>query len=192
MPPRRVTLSVEPGRRRFTVADILKTAMTAPVPLHFRFATAGDIPALASVINAAFVVESFLHGTRTSPEHLEAQMQKGRILIAEDDAHAILASMYMEPRGASAYLGMLAVEPTHQGSGLSRRLLEAAEELLRAEGFAALEITVLSLRPELMPLYRKLGFVETGTEPFHSPQLVKDGLACHCICMSKMLRTPTL
>lgn len=165
--------------------------MTAPPHLQYRLATAGDIPALAAMINSAFVVESFLHGTRTDPEHLEAQMRKGRILIAEDGARAILASIYMEPRGASAYLGMLAVHPAHQGSGLSRRLLQTTEELLRAEGFAALEITVLSLRPELLPLYRRLGFVETGTEPFHSPQLVKDGLECHCICMAKPLRSPT-
>lgn len=164
--------------------------MTAPLHLQYRLATTSDIPALAAMINAAFVVESFLHGTRTNPEHLEAQMRTGRILIAEDDSRAILASIYMEPRGASVYLGMLAVRPAHQGSGLSRRLLQTTEELLRAEGFATLEITVLSLRPELMPLYRKLGFVEMGTEPFHSPELVKEGFECHCIRMSKTLRTP--
>ena len=48
-------------------------------------------------------------------------------------------------------------------------------------------ITVLSLRPELPPIYRKLGYAETGTEEFHRSQPLKSGVVCHAIVMSKAL-----
>jgi ribosomal protein S18 acetylase RimI-like enzyme len=66
-------------------------------------------------------------------------------------------------------------------------MVEAAEEHLRRRGCEVLDITVLSLRPELPPLYRRLGFVETGTEEFVHPIPLKPGFECHCIVMSKKL-----
>jgi len=51
----------------------------------------------------------------------------------------------------------------------------------------AVDISVLSLRPELLPLYRRYGFVETGTEEFHFSRNLRDGAECHCIVMSKPL-----
>jgi GNAT superfamily N-acetyltransferase len=161
--------------------------MTEADLIRFRFATADDVPALVPMINAAYVVESFLEGTRTNPVHLTAQLEKGRILVGEDDAGQILTSIYIESREDRAYLGLFAVDPTHQGTGLGRRLFNAVEERLRAEGFSTIELTVLNLRPELLPIYRRFGFVETGTEAYRSPQDVKDGFSCHCIVMSKRL-----
>ncbi|MDR3740926.1 MAG: GNAT family N-acetyltransferase [Terracidiphilus sp.] len=155
--------------------------------IHYRFATAADVPALVPMINAAFTVEFFLDATRTDTSRLAAQMQKGRILVAEDDANQLLASIYIESRDDRAYLGMFAVAPEHQGSGLGRLLFQAAEEQLRSEGFRHLEISVLNLRPELLPIYRRFGFAETGTEPYRSPQHVKEGYSCHCIVMAKQL-----
>jgi ribosomal protein S18 acetylase RimI-like enzyme len=161
--------------------------MPEPEPLHFRFASAADVPTLVPMINSAFAVETFLDSTRTDATRLSAQLQQGRILVAENETATILASIYLEPRDDRAYLGMLAVAPAHQRHGLGRRLLLAAENLLRSEGFRALEITVLNLRTELPPIYRSFGFVETGTEPFHSSQPVKPGHDCHCIVMTKQI-----
>ncbi len=156
-------------------------------PLHFRFASAADAPGLAPMINAAFAVEWFLDAARTDPEQLAEQMRKGRILLAEDGECRIVASIFLESRGASAYLGMFAVAPELQGTGLGRRLFQAAEEKLRGEGCRMLELTVLNLRPELLPIYRRFGFVEAGTKPYRSPEHVKEGYDCHCIVMTKQL-----
>ncbi len=82
---------------------------------------------------------------------------------------------------------MLAVEPAHQRSGLGGRIVEAAGDRFRELGCDALEITVLSLRPELLPIYRRLGFVDVGMEPFHYPHPLTAGLECHCIVMEKKL-----
>ncbi len=155
--------------------------------LHFRVASADDRPRLIAIINAAFAIETFLEGTRTDEERLAAMMQKGEILLAENREGNIVASIYTELRGKRGYLGMLAVDPQHQRSGLGQRLLAAAEDRFRAQGCEAIDITVLSLRPELPPIYRRFGFVETGTEAFHPTQPLKDGEKCHSIIMSKPL-----
>jgi ribosomal protein S18 acetylase RimI-like enzyme len=156
--------------------------------LRIRAAVPEDGPRLIPLINSAFSVETFLEGPRTDEQRLYAAMEKGTILVGEDTEGRPLASIYTELRGTHGYAGMLAVDPEHQKSGLGRRMMEAAEDHFREHGCAALEITVLSLRPELLPIYRRFGFVETGTEEFHYPHPLAPGLECHCIMMEKPIR----
>ena len=162
--------------------------MTDAIPtLQIRLATPDDRPRLILVINAAFAIETFLEGTRTDDERLAAMMKKGEILLAEDSSGQLLACIYSETHGTRGYLGMLAVDPAHQRYGLGKQMLAAAENHFRARGCDAIDITVLSLRPELLPIYKRLGFVETGTEEFRMSRDLKDGRECHCIKMSKPL-----
>ena len=160
--------------------------MNAP-PLNIRIATPADRPRLIPLINSAFAIETFLEGTRTDDERLAAMMQTGEILLAEDASGRLLASIYTELRGNRGYLGMLAVDPGHQRAGIGQRMLAASEDHFRAYGCEAIDITVLSLRPELLPIYRRMGFVETGKEQFHMARALKDRKECHCIVMSKRL-----
>jgi ribosomal protein S18 acetylase RimI-like enzyme len=158
--------------------------------LHIRLAIPADRVRLIPLINSAFSIESFLEGTRTDDQRLAAMMQKGEILLAENSSGQILTSIYTETRGHRGhrgYLGMLAVDPAHQRSGLGKRLLSAAEDHFRASGCEAIDLSVLSLRPELLPIYRRLGFIETGTEEFLMSRALKDDQECHCITMSKPL-----
>lgn len=155
--------------------------------LRFRAATVEDRPQLIDLINSAFSIEKFLEGTRTDEERLAATMEKGAILLAEDGSGHIVASVYMELRGARGYLGMLAVDPAHQGKGLGRIMVEAAEEHFRAKGCEAVDIIVLNLRPELPPIYRRFGYVEIGIENFKPSRTLAPGLECHGIVMSKQL-----
>ncbi len=114
-------------------------------------------------------------------------MRKGSILVAEDRDRRLLGSAYVEVRGERGYLGQLAVAPAHQGAGLGRLIVEAAEEHLRRQGCEAVDISVLSLRPELLPIYRRYGYVETGVEEFGASRALKSGGTCHCIVMSKTI-----
>lgn len=150
-----------------------------------RLATGRDLPAMIPIINAAFAIETFLAGERTDLENLQRLMTKGDFLVAQDSAGKFLASVYVELRGSRGYFGMLAVAPESQGRGLGRIMVEAAEAHCRNSGCAAIDITVLSLRTELPPFYRKLGYVETGTEDFHPSRPLQPGMQCHCILMSK-------
>jgi len=155
--------------------------------IHFREATAADRPRLIPLINSAFSAETFFDGTRTDEVRLAAMMATGSILVAEENGGRLLGSIYMERRGARGYLGMLAVDPARQGEGMGRKLMQAAEERFREQGCEGIDITVLNLRPELPPIYRRFGYVETGTEAFRPSQPLKAGVECHCIVMSKEL-----
>jgi ribosomal protein S18 acetylase RimI-like enzyme len=159
-----------------------KTASAA-----IRIAVIGDIPAMVPVINAAFGIEGFLEGERTNSVQIAEMMKKGIFLLGHDHAGKLIASVYVEIRGARGHFGMLAVDPASQGKGIGRAMVEAAEDYSRKKGCADMDLTVLSLRPELPPLYRKLGYVETGTQEFRPTRPLKDGVECHCILMSKKL-----
>ena len=154
--------------------------------IRIRAAGADDLPVLIPLINKAFAVEEFIDGARTDEERLSATLRSGEILIAELDGRA-LASVYVELRGERAYFGMLAVDPAQQGRGFGKYMTEAAEKYARDHGCKFMEINVLSLRPELLRFYQKLGYRETGTEEFKPSRPLKGRVACHCIVMSKVL-----
>jgi len=159
------------------------------VPDRFgiRQATRADVPAILAVVNAAFAIETFLEGRRTDQAQILEMMHTGKFLVAENSSGRLSASVYVELRGETSYFGMLAVDPPSQGCGLGRIMVNAAEEYGTRNGCKWMEITVLSLRPELPPFYRKLGYLESGTEEFHPSRPLKAGVQCHCIVMSKAL-----
>jgi len=161
--------------------------MAKRLDLRIRTASRSECAAMARLINSAFAVEDFIEGERTNEEELLARMQKGEFLLGCDESGELVASVYIELRGTRGYFGMLAVDPKRQGNGLGRKMVEGAEEYCRGKGCAAMDLTVLSLRPELLPIYRRLGYVETGVEEFRPSRPLNPGFECHCIVMSKEL-----
>lgn len=151
-----------------------------------RTATMADIPVIVRIVNEAYAVEDFVEGERTDPEAIAEMMGKGEFFVAERDGE-MRGSMYVEQRGARGYFGMLAVDPPRQGSGIGRKLIEAAEQHCRERGCKWMDIVVLTLRPELPPLYRRFGYRETRREPFKLSRPLKFGYACQGIVMSKEL-----
>jgi len=151
-----------------------------------RVANVADVPGIITIVNAAFAIEDFIDGTRTDEGRMSEMMKKGTFLVAEN-AGVIVASVYTEMRGDRAYFGMLAVDPAQQGTGLGRTMVEAAEEHCRVQGAKFIDIAVLTLRPELPPLYRKFGYVETTVEEFKPSSPLREGVECKAIIMSKAL-----
>ncbi len=144
-----------------------------------------DVAALACLINAAFRVEQpFIEGDRTDPDGVRAYMEKGKFLLAEDAA-GLAGCVYVELRADRGYLGLLGVDPRRQGTGLGRKLMNAAEDYFRQAGCTAVDLRIISARTPLPSFYRHLGYVETGTAPFGPAVPVK--VPCHYICMSKSL-----
>jgi ribosomal protein S18 acetylase RimI-like enzyme len=167
--------------------ESLPHSQSAP-SLRIRPATAADIPRLVPMINAAFLVETFLEGTRTDIDRLSAYFLKGEFLLAEDSSGQLIGSIYTELRPPRGYLGMLAVAPAHQRSGHGRTLMLAGEDYLRAKGCQAVDICVIAWRTELPPIYRRFGYVETALEDFNPSQKLKPGTPpCRSIIMSKPL-----
>ena len=151
-----------------------------------RVAVQEDVTELTKLINAAFVVEQpFLGGERIDEHGTREYLEKGKFLIAEDPA-GMAGCVYCEFRGNRGYLGLLAVEPSRQGTGWGRKLMAAAEDYFRDSGCQAVELRVISPRAPLPSFYRHLGYVETGTAPF-APSLPTK-VPGHYILMSKQLR----
>jgi N-acetylglutamate synthase-like GNAT family acetyltransferase len=155
-------------------------------PIRIRSATTADIPAVAAVVNAAFAIETFVEGERVDGGELVERMRTGELVVAEGDG-GIAGCVHIEMRGEHGFFSMLAVAPQRQGAGLGRTLVAFAEDRCRERGCRDMTITVLSLRAELLPFYRKLGYAETGTEPFQPSQPLKQGTVCHSIIMRKPL-----
>lgn len=155
--------------------------------MRIQYACDYDLTAISRIVNAAFEVETFLEGPRTHEEALRMMMEKGRFIIAKDPADRVVASVYTELRGERGYFGMLAVDPSQQGIGMGKVLVQAAEDHCRAHGCRHIDIDVLTLRPELFPFYRKLGYMEVRTAEFHPSRPLKPGVVCEQVLMSKQL-----
>jgi ribosomal protein S18 acetylase RimI-like enzyme len=153
--------------------------------IRIRLAQITDLEPLAALINSAFRVElPFIEGARTNPKGVRTYMEKGEFLLAEDSA-GLAGCVYVELRGNRGYLGLLGVEPARQGSGLGRKLMDAAENYFREKGCVAVDLRVISPRAPLPSFYRHLGYTETGTTPFAPEVPVK--VPGHYILMSKNL-----
>jgi len=149
-----------------------------------RSAAISDAPAIAALVNVAFVMErEFIDRDRTTADEIAQMLGIGAFLVV-DGAEGLAASVYVEPRGARLYLGMLAVAPSHQKQGLGREMMSAAERFSLDHGCRTIDIRIVNRRTELPPFYRRLGFLDAGIEAFEDPQLTKP---CHFIRMSKVL-----
>lgn len=133
-----------------------------------------DAPALKALLEAAYRGDSaragwnheadILDDERIAPGELAAMLADPAVtILTARDADEIVGCVAVTRKNASlAYLGMLCVLPTLQSGGLGRRLLDAAEDLVRAEGVAAMEMTVIDSRASLIGWYERRGYAFTG------------------------------
>jgi N-acetylglutamate synthase-like GNAT family acetyltransferase len=163
------------------------TARELPAGVTLRQATADDIPEMVDLVNAAFEVEAFfVNRPRTHAAQLEEHFRSGHFLLAHQGAQ-LIASAYYELRGERGYIGMLAVHPGLQHSGMGRAVMQAVEGILREAGCRAAELSVVHLRTNLLQLYAKFGYREAGTMEVPEELLQKLTMPVHLIRMEKQL-----
>ena len=154
--------------------------------MAIRAADPSDTPQIAALVNLAFRVERvFVYGDRTNTDQISAMFQTGTFLLAEI-ASQPLGCVYLELRGDRAYFGLLSVDPVHQHQGMGRELVGEAERRARDAGCNFMDILIVNVRTELIPIYARMGYVESGTAPF--PANVPTKIPCHFLRMSKNLR----
>lgn len=162
-----------------------------------RLAGAADRDAIFTLVNEAFILERPLKkggSDRLSDfeGELDLLMARGVFLICEQGAETLVASVYLEPgysgRTGRCYLGMLAIAPGRQRSGLGRRMMQEAEQYAREQGCFAMDLRVVSPREaQLLPFYQRLGYHLDGTEPYPDALAVKMAVPGHFLCMTKKL-----
>ena len=157
----------------------------SPDSVYIRSALPADVDSLVRLINAAFRVEQpFIEGDRVDAAGVRSYVAKGRFLVAEDST-GLAACVYVQIDSDGGYLGLLGVDPSRQGTGLGRKMMDAAEGYFREAGCKTVNLRVISARTPLPSFYRHLGYYETGTAPFAPDVPVK--VPCHYIVMAKSL-----
>jgi GNAT superfamily N-acetyltransferase len=130
----------------------------------YRNADESDVDALIVLINRAFEVERpFFTSERIDLAEALEHFKKGTFILAEDGG-TVVGCNYVELRSDSGYFGLLSIDPSYQGRGLGRKLVERAEEFCGRAGCPLMRIRVLNHRTELPPFYQKLGYHIAGTE----------------------------
>jgi ribosomal protein S18 acetylase RimI-like enzyme len=155
--------------------------------VEYRRAHSGDVKAIVDLVNRAFVVERSLfedENDRTNESDVRDRLARGAFLLGEQGG-VLMASVYVEIRGARGYVGMLAVHPDAQGGGRGRALMAAAEDYCRRAGCTAVDLSVIDQRRELPAFYRRLGYLEHGTAPYAEAERMR--VPCRLILMTKLL-----
>ncbi|WP_374575790.1 GNAT family N-acetyltransferase [Phenylobacterium sp.] len=143
-------------------------------------ATGADVAELHRLVESAYRGESakagwtneadLLSTPRTSAEELAAMAASpDEVMLLARRGGRLIGCVHVARRPeASAYLGMLTVDPTLQAGGLGKRLMAAAEAEAAARfGARTMELTVISRRAELVAYYERRGYARTGEErPF--------------------------
>jgi GNAT superfamily N-acetyltransferase len=86
---------------------------------------------------------------------------EGLCLLANLD-DAPIGCLFCSPREDALYVGKLAVDPDHQGEGIGRALLDAAENAARAASLPALELQTRVEMTENHAAFTAMGFVLAG------------------------------
>ena len=108
-----------------------------------------------------------LTGLRIDQVGIQSLLNQGIILIACQADNKVVGTVYVECRKNEGYIGLLAVEPTIQASGLGKRLLSEAERWIVNHGLDRAIMTVVGLRKELIAFYNRRGYYANGREfPF--------------------------
>ncbi|HCW08378.1 MAG TPA: GNAT family N-acetyltransferase [Cytophagales bacterium] len=136
-------------------------------------ATIADVPELNRLVNSAYRGDSsrqgwtteadLLDGTRTDEEAIREFFNEPKSIIlkfVEDEK--IVGCVRLVQHDNSIYLGMFAVDPTLQNKGIGKKILIAAEEEAKKQNCNAIDMTVISVRKELIDWYKRNGYVEVG------------------------------
>jgi GNAT superfamily N-acetyltransferase len=147
--------------------------------LEFRHAALADIAAIEKLVTSAYRGDAsragwtteadLLDGQRVDPAGIAEVIGKSgsRVILAARGAR-LLACCHVEKQGEACYFGMFAVDPGLQGGGVGKFVMAEAERVAREEfGCARMEMTVISVRDELIAWYERRGYRRTGKyKPF--------------------------
>ncbi|MEO6714351.1 MAG: GNAT family N-acetyltransferase [Mycobacteriales bacterium] len=142
--------------------------------MQLRAAAPDDVQAIVELVESAYRGESSRAGWTTEADLLDGQRTDDdevrtllpHVVVAET-ADGIVGCCSLESKVGYAYFGLFAVRPTLQGCGVGSALLREAEARARSLGLQRVQMTVLTLRTELIAFYERRGYWNTGQlQPF--------------------------
>lgn len=146
-------------------------------PLELRDANDGDLAEVVSLLNRAYrgtgedagwtSETGLIDGDRENEPMLRQELEEKanvRLMVwTPEPDRAVRGCVLLEPtEDCQWYLGSLAVDPSVQNKQAGRRLLAAAEDLIREEGGRTVKMTVVESRQTLIGWYERRGYSRTG------------------------------
>jgi ribosomal protein S18 acetylase RimI-like enzyme len=133
-------------------------------------ATDADVPALVTVLRAAFAEQQNLAplsgALSETKESVRGLMHTARVALAQRDGR-IVGCQFFEPKEDHCYLFRLAVLPEYRQRGIGEALIRYAEEQARAIGLPRTQFSVRLALPRQRAMYERMGyrFLEYGMHP---------------------------
>ena len=128
---------------------------------RLRRASAGDLPAIRALIDAAYA--RYLTRMDKPPAPMlrdyGPSVQAGTTWVT---GSPIIAVLTLYPRDDHLYVENIAVDPSAQGRGLGRALMEFAEREAARRKLSRMALVTHEVMTENQAIYARLGYVETG------------------------------
>lgn len=128
-------------------------------PVGLRHATAADLPAIRAVIGAAYARYLMRMDKPPAPmlNDYAPSVEAGTTWVTGSPITAVLT---LYPRDDHLYVENIAVDPSAQGRGLGRALMEFAEQEAARRGLNRIALVTHEVMTENQAIYARLGYVE--------------------------------
>lgn len=143
--------------------------------LIFRKASHADVPQIVTLVNSVYRGENSKKGWTTEADLLDGQRadedmilnlinkNNSTVVLALSKTGQICGSVHLENKQTHAYLGMLSVSVHHQNQKIGAKLIEECEKIVSKEwGLPEIQMTVITVRFELLEYYERRGYLRTG------------------------------
>lgn len=126
----------------------------------FRAALPSEFADADRVLRAAFTPYLARLGREIPADYykwLPASIERGDVFVADENGRVVGVAA-TEQREAELFLDRLAVDPSKQGTGLGRWLLQRLDEVARSRGDRTLSLVTAEMMDHLIKLYGSHGF----------------------------------
>jgi ribosomal protein S18 acetylase RimI-like enzyme len=126
-----------------------------------RPATVADVPRLTELVQAAYghYVERLGGPPRPMTDDYGEIVRRYRVTVAERRGE-IVGLIVLGVGDEGFFVDNVAVDPSQQGSGVGKALLENAEVAARRAGFDSIYLYTHETMTENLALYERIGYVE--------------------------------
>lgn len=144
---------------------------------YFREAKIADIPQIVDLVNISYRSNEFrgwtsevdiVDGNRINHDQVKALFKDNSKLFVMFQNEILIACVHVQKQNDACYIGLLTTHPKMQNMGIGKNILQFAEEhSIKNYSINFFEISVLSVRKELINFYERRGYKLTGeSEPY--------------------------
>lgn len=139
-----------------------------------RRATSADETRLGALQKRAYVKYVPLIGAEPQPMAETPAVLLGgyEVWVVDGVEDGLAGALVLRTAPDHLLIWSVAVDPTQQGTGLGRRLLDFAEAQALDRGLKQVRLYTNALFTENRKLYAHLGYAETGSETYEGRELV--------------------